>query len=94
MTTGKEDGNAAYTRDSTVIIPITHRKDLKDTIAHEMFHVYSKNNKEKRPDIYGIIGYKEIEEIEYPRKFIDRKLTNPDAYENNYAIGVTEKNTK
>jgi hypothetical protein len=92
-TTGAEEGGAFYTRDSAVMMPAkpTDAADgelLKKTIAHELFHILSRNNPELREKLYALIGFNNCGEIEFPDALKARKITNPDAPRNDHAIRV------
>ena len=82
-TSGKEEGNAAYTRANAIFLPsamLTFAADkLEGTLCHELFHILSRNDAETRQRLYGIIGFRACEEIPLPAMLKDRKLTNPDA---------------
>ena len=97
-TTGQEEGQAAYTRSSAIILPQsevnTQPDHLKPLIAHELFHVLSRNNPQLRPNLYNIIGFKPCNEIEFPADLKPRKLTNPDAPQNNFYIEVLQSGKK
>ena len=95
QTTGKEEGNAAYTRDGVIVLPRQYSTfDLKKTIAHELFHVFSKHNPTLKSKLYNLIGYHHIGEIDFPTNLLEQKITNPDAVFNDYAIKLTEKSSK
>ena len=89
-TSGAEEGNAAYTRGSAIVIP--KRELTKDSnglqrlVCHELFHVLSRQNPELRKQLYAIIGFTECDEIEFPRELASRKITNPDAPRNDHFI--------
>lgn len=89
-TTGAEEGNAAYTRGTAIMIPKSElakaEKDLAKLICHELFHVLSRQNPGLREKLYGIIGFKQCEELEFPRELAARKITNPDAPRNDHFI--------
>jgi hypothetical protein len=82
-TTGKEEGNAAYTRGSAIMLPETvlaHQPEQFDRLlAHELFHVLSRNQPMLRAELYGLIGFQTCEPIALPASLADRKITNPDA---------------
>ena len=52
---------------------------LEHVIIHELFHVLSRHDPEFRSTMYGIIGFKMIDEIRLPNDLQAMKLTNPDA---------------
>lgn len=89
-TTGAEEGNAAYTRGTAIIIPkaelTKNTKDLEKLVCHELFHVLSRQDPELREQLYAIIGFKECDEIDFPPGLAPRKITNPDAPRNNHFI--------
>ena len=82
-TSGKEEGEAAYTRGNAIILPSKvlsfSPEKLEDLLCHELFHVLSRHDAETRQRLYGIIGFRACEEIPLPAVLKDRKLTNPDA---------------
>jgi hypothetical protein len=97
-TNGNEEGNASYTRTNAITLPKTmlkyyeNPKDLEGLIAHELFHVYSRYNKNLRDKMYGIIHFKKCAELQFPKEIKDLKISNPDAPANNYYINATYKN--
>lgn len=89
-TTGAEEGNAAYTRGTAIMIPKAELaktdRNLAKLICHELFHVLSRQNPGLREELYGIIGFAHCEELEFPRELAARKITNPDAPRNDHFI--------
>ena len=89
-TTGAEEGNAAYTRGTAIMLPKTEfakaQTDLAKLICHELFHVLSRQNPELREELYGIIGFTRCDDLEFPRELAPRKITNPDAPRNDHFI--------
>jgi hypothetical protein len=90
QTTGKEEGNAAYTRGAAIVFPTGNltngRDDLQRLICHELFHILSRHNPELRERLYAIIGFTRCNEIELPSELKLRKITNPDAPRNDHFI--------
>ncbi len=82
-TTGKEEGNAAYTRGAAIMLPdkaLAYQPDALDRLlAHELFHVLSRNNQTLRSDLYAVIGFQVCPPIALPPSLAPRKITNPDA---------------
>ena len=83
-TTGKEEGDAAYCRGRNVIVlPVRKlggsRDQLENLLAHELFHILSRNHPGLRTSLYGAVGFKLCSPIELPARLSDRKITNPDA---------------
>jgi hypothetical protein len=89
-TTGAEEGNAAYTRGSAIMIPKSEfaktQNDLTKLICHELFHILSRQNPQLREELYGIIGFARCDDLEFPRELANRKITNPDAPRNDHVI--------
>ncbi|MBN1515696.1 hypothetical protein JXA32_03910 [Candidatus Sumerlaeota bacterium] len=89
-TTGKEEGDAAYTRANAIILPESQLKApgeaLQKLICHELFHILSRQNPELRDELYTAIGFVACDEIEFPEELKARKITNPDAPANDHCI--------
>lgn len=84
-TTQKEEGNAeAYTRVNWIAIGEHALKeasdaDLKYLIAHELFHLLTRQNSNFKKDIYKVIGFTVIEkEIIFPSDLAEIRISNPD----------------
>lgn len=91
-TSGEEEGNAAYTRGRSIVLPrsMVQRPEpfLKRLLAHELFHILSRNHPTARNALYQTIGFRYCGEIEFPPALAPRKITNPDAPRNDYCIRV------
>ncbi len=89
-TTGAEEGNAAYTRATAIVLPKSElgkgQDHLKKLICHELFHILSRRNPELREKLYAIIGFAKCNEIKLPPELERRKITNPDAPRNDHFI--------
>ena len=89
-TTGAEEGKAAYTRGTAVMIPKAELGKGPDyltrLICHELFHVLSRQNPGLRDELYAAIGFTRCEDLEFPRELTARKITNPDAPRNDHFI--------
>lgn len=90
-TTGREEGGAEYTRANAIILPRSsldpaHRASLEGIVAHELFHVLSRNNPDLRDELYAVIGFQPCGEIPFPTELAGRKITNPDAPRNDHCI--------
>ena len=96
-TTGKEEGDTAYTRADAVILPqkLDGTPDrLPKVLAHELFHIASRANPRLAEALYATIGFHPCKEPAYPPELFARKLTNPDAPRNDYCIAVTVEGAK
>ncbi|WP_164103505.1 eCIS core domain-containing protein [Candidatus Laterigemmans baculatus] len=83
-TSGREESGAAYTRGSAIVLPATRlqradQDQLKTLLAHELFHVLSRQNPELRDQLYALIGFAPSNEIELPESLAAKRITNPDA---------------
>ncbi len=85
-TTGKEEGNAAYCRGSdAVVFPagyLTQNENaLRDLLAHELFHIWSRNNPVGRDRLYNSIGFEKCPPLSgLAPGFESILITNPDAH--------------
>jgi hypothetical protein len=87
-TTGKEEGNAAYTRGNAIIIPEKelHGGRVESLLAHELFHIISRHNPAVKEALYEAIGFKKCPEVRLPESVV--WITNPDAPVNDHWIAV------
>ncbi len=90
LTTGKEEGNAAYCRTEAIVLPQHVVKkpaeELERLLIHELFHILSRHDAKLRQSLYAVIGFKPCGEIALPASLRDRKITNPDAPTIDYYI--------
>jgi len=95
-TTGREEGNAGYTRNHCIIIPEEKfRKSefqLLVFLTHEVFHVYSRYNPEIRFRLYLLLGFTSNENIIIDSKLNSLRITNPDAANFRFVIDLPDKN--
>lgn len=84
-TTQKEEGNTeAYTRVNWIAIGEHALKEASDTdlkylVAHELFHLLTRQNSNFKKDIYKVIGFTVIEkEIIFPSDLAEIRISNPD----------------
>ena len=93
-TNGKNESGAAHCRNMNLILmPISKILDSvpkirklasgaewNNTLIHELFHIWSRNNIELKEKLYKLISYNKIpNNIELPDDLKDLKITNPDA---------------
>lgn len=82
-TNGDEEGGAAYTRGTAIILPTRvlayQPNQLDRLLAHELFHILSRHDGATRVKLYRIIGFESCEPIDPPSSLAPRRITNPDA---------------
>lgn len=92
-TTGKEEGNAAYTRGKAIVFPVqkisTIQKPPTRLFAHELFHVISRANEPLRDSLFELIGFKRVKEIRLHSALDQIRITNPDAPKMQHVIKLT-----
>jgi hypothetical protein len=89
-TTGDEEGEAAYTRGNAVFLPPAMTSPLRtQLLAHELFHVLSRQDPKQRDSLYAILGFKPCGEVALPADLLRRKITNPDALTHSHCLEVT-----
>jgi hypothetical protein len=90
-TSGDEEAGLPYTRGSSIVLPAKELQSdphkLRRTIAHEMFHVFSRQHPHLRDGLYASVGFKPCS-VELPAALKPRKITNPDAPVSRHCIGV------
>jgi len=81
-TTGREECHAAYTRNKCIYVPISmvqwQYDELKELLAHELFHVISTNNPKFRNDLYLKLGFTACPELDIPNEYKLLYVSNPD----------------
>jgi len=91
-TTGRGE-LAPYTRGNAIVLPMTalasSQRALRWILAHEFFHVFSRNNPRLRNALYEAIGFHHCGKVEVPAALRSRMLTNPDAPRSEHCIRVT-----
>ena len=79
-----EAGASAYTRANWIAIGqyvLDNAKDdyLQRLLAHELFHVLTRNNIAFKKKIYSAIGFTvRDQEITFPSDFLEKRISNPD----------------
>jgi len=81
-----EGGAAGYTRSNYIVLP--EGKIPHSTFIHELFHVFSRYDKEMSEKVYNTIGFKKCNEVPYPPEIADLRISNPDAPFNDFYITV------
>lgn len=91
-TSGVEEGGAAYTRGTAVMLPrkvlASTPRSLRRLVCHELFHVLSRHRPDLREQLFAIIGFVPCGDVVLPGDLQARRLTNPDAPGFDHAIRV------
>ena len=66
-------------------------EQLYDVFLHEIFHVYSRMNPDKKEALYKIIGFYQASDVSLPEGLYDRRVSNPDAPALNTYIDLAVK---
>ncbi|RYD55295.1 MAG: hypothetical protein EOP56_16325 [Sphingobacteriales bacterium] len=75
----EEFGAEGYTRRNFIVLKAGGPEAINPGIvSHELFHVYSRFNKETRDKLYDIIGFKPSNPIAYNESIGGMSITNPD----------------
>ena len=81
-----------HTRANAIIFPTSyyHRGPVTAmlVLAHEAFHVLTRNNLELKETLYSAIGFKRCETVSIPPAIARLKITNPDTVEDRHTIAV------
>ena len=89
-TTGREECDAAYTRNKCIYVPISMVQwpydELKELIAHELFHVVSTHNPKFRNDLFVKLGFNPCPELDVPHEFKHLYVSNPDTIGKNCSV--------
>lgn len=98
-TSGKENFKAYYTAKKAIVIPKTNLRflwipprkiDVMGTYVHEYMHIFTRQNKAKRDELYNIIGFRELKKFNLPKKLNNRRISNPDFLDLNFAITLKD----
>ncbi len=83
-----------YTREDAIVIPYNvlggNEDSFLETMLHEIFHVYSRLNPDKRAALYQLIGFEKIKPLKLPEKLDRQVLLNPDGIDIRYAITLKD----
>lgn len=83
-----------YTRENCIVIPAPQlkaaNKELLRTLIHEIFHIYTRYNHDKRDALYTEIGYNRIKHLDLSDFLKKRIIYNPDGIDLGYAIEVSD----
>ncbi|MBR9920915.1 MAG: hypothetical protein GYB31_08745 [Bacteroidetes bacterium] len=91
--TGHYGPSVYYTRENCIMIPEDVLRNFNpdgflSVMLHEIFHVYSRFNPEKREALYRLIGYRPLEKVEISSEWDDLLLFNPDGVSYHWGIDL------
>src|SRR5690554_4391030 len=72
----EEGGAVSYTRGSHIVMKEGANQEF---LIHELFHILTRHNADKKDPLYETINFHKSNRIEYPASIQDHVLTNPDA---------------
>ena len=82
----EEGGVISYTRTNYIVM----KGDVTENfIIHELFHILTRHNPEKRDELYKTINFNKSNRISYPEAIKDHIVTNPDAPFLDHTIQLT-----
>ena len=100
-TTMKEEGNVdAYTRKNWIAmgesaLGTMSDADLTSLIAHEIFHILSRSDKDFKKSVYSTIGFTVLDrDILFPADIIEKRISNPDIDRYDSYINLTVNGQK
>jgi len=94
-TTGSEElGALAYTRQRAIFMSqtlasraIDHPNSSFFFLAHELFHVLSRDDSKLRDDMHALLGFATFRHFDYPSELEPFRVSNPDSFD--YGAGLT-----
>lgn len=93
-TDGRDQGGAPYTRGHAIVLPsalvppdATPGGDA-GLLAHELFHVVSRQHPELATRLYRSIGFEPVPPLQWPAPWLPLRIANPDAPFDRHAMAV------
>jgi hypothetical protein len=97
-TSGREECDAAYTRNKCVYVPVSMVQwpydELKELIAHELFHIISTANPQFRNNLYLKLGFTTCPELDIPHEYKHLSVSNPDTIGKNCYVAIHNNGTE
>ncbi|WP_417737083.1 hypothetical protein [Rosistilla oblonga] len=82
-TKGNSEAGAPHTRGNAIVLPekriVRRPEDMLRLLAHELFHIASRQSPQWRDQLYATIGFQPCDEVQLPAADQNRRITNPDA---------------
>jgi len=88
---------AFFTRGRAIVIPRSalerpNRAELRRTLLHELFHIYSRLHPDQREALYRIIGFVPLDgPVHLPDAVAGRRLLNPDGLADSFALRLAHR---
>ena len=82
-----------FTRNANIAIPasnLQNAENLTRVLIHEIFHIYSRYQPEKRLAMYELLGFKALEGLHLNEILIKRALYNPDGVNLRYTLTIQD----
>jgi hypothetical protein len=101
-TSGREASNAWYTRVDWIAIPepqlamggtFIGGAIFSRVMIHETWHVFSRAHAHRHDEIFGLIGFRRLPNLDLGPFLDRRRITNPDAFDFRWAVDVNDKGT-
>ena len=97
-TTGSEEGNSAYLRGSSIILPQVmvsgSDTDLRKYLSHELFHEFMHHNPQLREILYKVIGFRLCRPVPTSDWLQQRRITDPNPGPRDFYIMVNLDGTR
>jgi hypothetical protein len=88
-TSGNEEfGAEGYTRGTRIMLNTEAQPLGMHLVAHELFHVISRNNASLQDRAYAVFGFRRINKIDFSKAADGQAITNPDCPTIEHAIAL------
>jgi len=77
-TDGRDMFSTPYTRGQAVYLPQGIEDDKAMLLAHELLHVASRHCPPWAERLYGVLGFRPVDDLQWPAELADQLVTNPD----------------
>ena len=90
---GRDSAGAPYTRANAVVLPIQGMPNNPRAdafiLAHELFHVASRNAPELATKLYALLGFEPTAPLQWPAEWAPLRIANPDAPHDRHLMRTT-----
>lgn len=93
-TNDRVEGGLPHTRGTAIVFGDDLPEDdatLDELYFHELFHVISRRNMQRRDEFYALVGFQRCTRLNLPRELWRARITNPDAPVDAYAAPFAER---